>query len=96
MRRVPMFCDVPTEELALFPALAQFAMPYHYNVEETRRYSYVAEGKATEMFMDVIPFDTCRYIYDWLPSTELMTESFDRRASVGLPIRLRWTSETHH
>lgn len=77
MQRMHMFCDVPTGELALFPTLAQFAMPYHYNVEETRRYSYVAEGKSTEMFLDVIPFDTCRYIYDWLPSTELITESFD-------------------
>lgn len=77
MQRMFMFCDVPTGELALFPTLAQFAMPYHYNVEETRRYSYVAEGKSTEMFLDVIPFDTCRYIYDWLPSMELVTESFD-------------------
>jgi hypothetical protein len=79
MGRMYQFCDVPTGELALFPALAQFSMPYHYNVEQTRRYSYVAEGKSTEMFLDVIPFDTCRYIYDWLPSTELIVESFDSK-----------------
>jgi hypothetical protein len=71
------FCDVPTGELALFPTLAQFCMPYHYNVSQTRRYSYVADGKSTEMFLDVIPFDTCRYIYDWLPSAELTPEAFD-------------------
>lgn len=79
MDRMYQFCDVPTGELALFPALAQYSMPYHYNVEQTRRYSYVAEGKSTEMFLDVIPFDTCRYIYDWLPSTELIAESFDTK-----------------
>lgn len=75
-----MFCDFPTQELALFPIVAQFAMPYHYNVDETRRYQYVADGKSTEMFMDVIPFDTCRYIYDWLPSTELVSTSFSMKS----------------
>lgn len=79
MARMYQFCDLPTGELALFPALAQYSMPYHYNVEQTRRYSYVAKGKSTEMFLDVIPFDTCRYIYDWLPSTELIIKSFDAK-----------------
>ncbi|MCZ8091982.1 MAG: hypothetical protein O9331_00675, partial [Acidovorax sp.] len=77
LQNMHMFCDVPTHELALFPVMAQFSFPYHYNVEETLRYRYVAEGKSTEMFLDVIPFDTCRYIYDWLPSTELVSESFN-------------------
>jgi hypothetical protein len=77
LQKMHMFCDVPTNELALFPVMAQFSFPYHYNVEETRRYRYVAEGKSTDMFLDIIPFDTCRYIYDWLPSTELVSESFD-------------------
>lgn len=77
MGNMHMFCDVPSSELALYPAIAQFAYPSHYNIEETRRFRYVADGKSTEMFMDVIPFDTCRYIYDWLPSTELMGDSFD-------------------
>ncbi|EFI52736.1 conserved hypothetical protein [Afipia sp. 1NLS2] len=80
MQNMYMFCDVPTSELALFPVLAQYAMPYHYNVEQTRRYTYVAEGKSTEMFLDVIPFDTCRYLYDWLPSTELVQASFGTEA----------------
>jgi hypothetical protein len=77
MRNMHLFCDVPTSELALYPAIAQFAYPSHYNIAETRRFQYVADGKSTEMFMDVIPFDTCRYLYDWLPSTELMGDSFD-------------------
>lgn len=77
LQNMHMFCDLPTSELALFPVMAQFSYPYHYNVQETRRYRYVAEGKSTDMFLDVIPFDTCRYLYDWLPSTELVSESFD-------------------
>lgn len=77
MQNMHMFCDVPSSELALFPVMAQFSHPYHYNVEETRRYRYVAEGRNTEMFLDVIPFDTCRYLYDWLPSTELVSQSFN-------------------
>jgi len=80
LQNMYMFCDVPTSELALFPVMAQFSYPYHYNVQETRRYRYVAEGKSTDMFLDVIPFDTCRYLYDWLPSTELVSESFDLAA----------------
>jgi len=77
LQSMHMFCDVPTSELALFPVLAQFSYPYHYNVQETQRYRYVAEGKSANMYLDVIPFDTCRYLYDWLPSTELVSESFD-------------------
>ncbi len=77
LQNMHMFCDVPTHELALFPVAAQFSYPYHYNVQETQRYRYVAEGKSTDMYLDVIPFDTCRYLYDWLPSTELVSEAFN-------------------
>lgn len=80
LQNMHMFCDLPTGQLALFPTMAQFSYPSHYNVEETRRYRYIADGKSTDMFLDVIPFDTCRYLYDWLPSTELVTESFDFEA----------------
>src|SRR5689334_10808475 len=77
---MPMFCDVPNAELSFFPVIGQFAFPMHYNVPEVRRYSYVASGKNTRMFLDVIPFDTCRYIYDWLPTLELINDSFDLAA----------------
>jgi hypothetical protein len=79
-RRMPMFCDVPNAELSSFPVIGQFAFPMHYNVPEVRRYSYVASGKSTRMFLDVIPFDACRYIYDWLPTLELINDSFDLAA----------------
>jgi hypothetical protein len=76
MQNMRMFCDVPTSELALYAVISQYSYPSHYNVEKTKRYTYVADGKNTEMFLDVIAFDTCRYIYDWLPSTELVGDSF--------------------
>lgn len=65
-------CDIPTEELAFYPAFAQVAYPAHNNVEETRRYRYVAEGKQTSMLLDVLPFDECRYVYDWLSTAPLI------------------------
>jgi hypothetical protein len=70
------FCDVPTEELAFFPVLSEYIFPMQYNAEATHRYSYVASGKITRMFLDVIPFDQCRYVWDWLPMPELMADSF--------------------
>lgn len=76
MQNMRMFCDVPTSELALYAVISQYSYPSHYNVEKTKRFSYIADGKNTEMFLDVITFDTCRYIYDWLPSTELVGDSF--------------------
>jgi hypothetical protein len=77
MSHMFQFCDVPTNELAFFAAIAQLAYPYHYNVSETKRYQYTATGKSTPMFLDVIPFDNCRYIYDWLPTLELVVNSFE-------------------
>lgn len=67
-----MLCDVPTEELAFYPAFSQIAYPAHNNVEQTRRFSYVAEGKNTTMMLDVLPFDECRYVYDWLSTAPLI------------------------
>ena len=70
--KMPFLCDVPTDELGFYPAFAQLAYPALANVSETKRLSYVAEGKATEMFMDIIAFDECRYVYDWLSALHLV------------------------
>ncbi|MCX7586357.1 class I SAM-dependent methyltransferase [Phenylobacterium sp. 58.2.17] len=73
---MPFLCDVPTQELGFYPAFAQLAYPTHPNVRETRRFRYVAEGKQTPMFMDVIAFDECRYVYDWLSALHLTPEDW--------------------
>jgi hypothetical protein len=70
--RMRFLCDVPTEELAFYPAFAQVAYPAHNNVRESKRFSYVAEGKKTTMLLDVLPFDECRYVYDWLSTAPLI------------------------
>lgn len=77
MQKMHFFCDVPTNTLAFFPAIAQHAFPMHQNTSQVQRFSYVASGKTNRMFLDVIPFDECRYIYDWLPSVDLLGGSFD-------------------
>jgi hypothetical protein len=90
------FCDVPTNELVLFPALAQYAFPMHYNVSEVWRASYVAEGKQTKMFIDVIPFDECRYVYDWLPAVPMMRESMEQYGAFELVYRFALDGVAKH
>lgn len=81
--KMPFLCDVPTEEIGFYPAFAQLAYPAHPNVREARRFRYVAEGKSTPMFLDVIVFDECRYVYDWLSAMHLVTSDwFDLSAQL--------------
>jgi len=75
MRNMHFFCDIPNSEIAMLPVVAQFARPMHYNVVETRRFAYTA--KETQMFLDVIPFDACRYLYDWLPPLDLVPTALE-------------------
>lgn len=69
---MPQLCDVPTEGLGFYPVFAQFSYPTHLNVKEAKRFTYIADGKKNRMFLDVLPFDECRYIYDWLSSGHLV------------------------
>lgn len=82
-KEMPFLCDVPSEELGFYPAFAQLAYPSHPNIREARRWRYVAEGKTTPMFLDVIAFDECRYVYDWLSAMHLVTNDWlDRSAQL--------------
>ncbi len=76
-RKMPFLCDVPTNELSFYPSFAQISYPAHNKVSETKRYQYIAEGKTTSMFLDVLPFDECRYIYDWLSTAPLISEDWN-------------------
>jgi len=78
MQQMYLFCDVPNDELSLLPVVAQYTQPMHYNVERALRFSYVA--KSTRMFMDVIPFDACRYVYDWLPPVDMVPNAFSLKS----------------
>lgn len=73
---MPNFCDMATDALGFYPAFAQLAHPAHCNFSRVKRYSYVAEGKSTRMYTDVIPFDECRYVHDWLSTPNLFTKDW--------------------
>lgn len=78
---MPSLCDVPTDEVGFYPAFAQLGYPAHPNVREARRFRYVAEGKSTPMFLDVIAFDECRYVYDWLSASHLVSDDWSNLSS---------------
>ncbi len=91
-------CDVPTDEIAFYSAFAQVAYPCHNNIKESKRYIYTAEGKKTKMLLDVMPFDECRYIYDWLSTAPLIGGDWQdesrqlvfRFALDGIAKNIRW------
>jgi len=76
--RMPFLCDVPNADIGFYPAIAQLAHPSHCNVREVRRYRYIA--KTMEMFLDVLPFDECRYVYDWQSVFSLMSGDWAKRS----------------
>lgn len=68
------FCDKPSSNMIFDLLTNQLAYPMHYVTDLTCRYLYKA--KDTKMFTDVIFFDECRYIYEWLPTLDLIMNSF--------------------
>ncbi|WP_372716071.1 hypothetical protein [Novipirellula sp.] len=68
------FCDPVSRHTGFELLLNQVAYPMHYNVAQTRRWRYTAKTK--EMYLDVIPFDECRYLYDWLPTADLLGKGY--------------------
>lgn len=90
------FCDYPSPWLAFDSVIGQLSYPMHYVVDRVRRWSYRA--KATDMFLDALVFDECRYLYEWLPTVDLLAEGLDdirqqlcyRFALDGLGKHLHW------
>lgn len=72
------FLDKPTKKLFLDSVINQLSCPMHYCTDKIKRLSYVA--KETRMYMDLIPFDECRYIYDWLPAIDQMKNAFSNKS----------------
>ncbi|MNK54690.1 hypothetical protein D3C87_736810 [compost metagenome] len=99
--KMPMLCDMPTTEIGFYSAFAQLAYPAHSNVRECKRFRYVAEGKVTSMFMDVIAFDECRYVHDWISALHLTPEDWEdlstqltfRFALDGIAREKRWMGD---
>lgn len=66
------FCDLVLFHQTIEILFRQVAVPYHVNVEQTRRWSY--QAKDTPMFMDMLVLDECRYLYDWMPTADMFSE----------------------
>lgn len=71
---VYQFLDKPTKTLFIDAVIHQLSCPMHYCSDKIERISYVAKQK--RMYMDLIPFDECRYIYDWLPAIDQIQNAF--------------------
>ncbi len=68
------FCDLLLDHQIVELLFRQVAVPYHVNVEMTRRWRY--QAKDTPMFMDMTIVDECRYLYDWMPTIEMVSAGF--------------------
>lgn len=68
------FCDLVLDHQIVELLFRQVAVPYHVNVERTQRWRY--QAKDTPMFMDLTILDECRYLYDWMPTIEMVSQGF--------------------
>ncbi len=78
-----IFCDMFLFHQLKEILIGQLTSPYYYNVERTKRWVY--QAKETEMFMDLITYDECRYVFDWMPTLDMFEEGvgdWDRQLSL--------------
>lgn len=68
------FLDKPNRVLFFDSVINQLSYPMHYVSDKATRLTYVAKEK--RMFTDLLLFDECRYIYDWIPSIHQIPKSF--------------------
>lgn len=99
MSSAHIFCDVFLFHQFNDLLISQITCPYFYNVEFTKRWTYKA--KETEMFLDVITYDQCRYIFDWMPTLDMFeagVRNIDRQLSLrfamdGIAKQRRWYND---
>lgn len=68
------FLDKPNRVLFFDSVINQLSYPMHYVSDKANRLTYIA--KDTRMFTDLLLFDECRYIYDWLPAIHQIPKAF--------------------
>jgi hypothetical protein len=71
----PFFCDLPLPHLLINSLFGIYGHPYLVNPAASVRLSYVA--KKTEMYLDALVLDQCRYYFDFLPTIDLMPRRLD-------------------
>ena len=73
-KNMHQFLDQPNRILLFDAIINQLSYPMHYCSEKIKRLSYIA--KQTRMYTDLVVFDECRYIYEWLPATHQVQNAF--------------------
>lgn len=68
------FLDKPNRLLFFDAVINQLSHPMHYVSDKALRLTYVAKQK--RMFTDLLLFDECRYLYDWLPAIHQIPNAF--------------------
>ncbi|WP_289374902.1 hypothetical protein [Paenibacillus silvae] len=63
-------CDVFTFQSVAGLLIGQMAVPYHINVNKSLGWQYKA--KETIMMTDLFVLDECRYIYDMMPTIDML------------------------
>lgn len=72
--KIYQFLDRPHRNMFYDLVINQMSYPFHCCTEKVRRFRYCA--KKTTMFTDIIPFDECRYIYEWVPGLHQIISAF--------------------
>ncbi|WP_054548824.1 MULTISPECIES: hypothetical protein [Lysinibacillus] len=75
-REIRLTLDIPMKNLIAELLIGQYAFPYISNADKHYSIKYKADGKKTWMYSDIFVFDQCRYLYDLLPSLELIEDYF--------------------
>ncbi len=70
-----IFCDVFLFHQLKDILIGQLTNPYFYNIDFTKRWTYKA--KENEMFMDLVTYDECRYVFDWMPTLDMFEEGVE-------------------
>ena len=94
-----VFCDVFLFHQLKDILIGQVTSPYLYNTEFTKRWTY--QAKDTRMFLDLVTYDECRYIFDWMPTLDMFgagIDDLDRQLSLrfamdALTKHRRWYNE---
>lgn len=71
--KVPHSCDIFSEQSVLGALFGQLIVPYHTNIMQSKRWTYKA--KETQMYMDMFVMDECRYIYDFVPTADMILDT---------------------
>lgn len=66
----PRFCDEFTFQSVIGELFGQLLVPYHVNVSQSKGWIY--EAKSTQMHTNLFVLDECRYIYDMMPTIDMI------------------------